>query len=328
MGSRKQDLPHKVLRQNIIYGLVDPRDNCVKYVGQTAVNLRSRFYQHLKAAFRVRKSDGKYSCNNRVQRWIRKLSAQNLTPEPTILEEVASAFDLNDAEIKWVKYYRFQKNIDLVNETSGGDGVRCKRSKSWRKKISKSILGEKHPQARSVKCLNDGKVYPTIRATAEHYSVLESAVQKRCKQERKSLVSGYDFEFVVTNKKERQVCMMNISNQDNNSEFYVKIRDAIFTQNFTEIRNLYQTIFSVERNLNSCSASCVNTCQTFVDGFAAFEDVKLCASNSFSAKFVCYVESALKALVYNDRWSQDAAYRDVCSAADIFTKYCSVELNA
>lgn len=97
-------------RKIFIYGLIDPKDDRVRYVGWT-INLKTRLSSHLCGA---RKGDKSYKNN-----WIRKLLYNNLEPEIKIIEETTYLLRI-EKEQYWIKYYGRE---NLTNSTDGGEGI-------------------------------------------------------------------------------------------------------------------------------------------------------------------------------------------------------------
>lgn len=91
-----------------IYGLIDPRDNEVKYVGKT-FRLDRRFKDHL-----IEKG------NTLKTAWIKKLKKLNLIPEMFILDET-NIENCNFWEIYWINQMKCW-GFNLKNMTKGGDG--------------------------------------------------------------------------------------------------------------------------------------------------------------------------------------------------------------
>ena len=92
-----------------IYGLIDPRDNIIKYIGKT-INIKNRYADHrnrLERASSKRKS------------WIQSLRTLNLYPILTIIEE-CNEETCDERERFWIKHYKDVGN-DLKNMTDGGE---------------------------------------------------------------------------------------------------------------------------------------------------------------------------------------------------------------
>ena len=84
-----------------VYGLIDPRDNKVKYIG-ISKNVKLRYQNH-KAL----------SCHQKTlkDQWIQHLSSLNLTPKISILDSVKKTkSDAKKREQELIKFYA-KKNI-------------------------------------------------------------------------------------------------------------------------------------------------------------------------------------------------------------------------
>lgn len=127
----------------VIYALLDKKTNKIKYVGVTKRSISVRLKCHIQDA----KSGVKnYRCN-----WIRNC---NFQIEIKLVETVPQNKSWQEAEKKWIKYYR-NKGIKLTNLTEGGEGsfgyspslkTRQKKSKAnkkfWKNRIH-HLLGKK-----------------------------------------------------------------------------------------------------------------------------------------------------------------------------------------
>lgn len=88
------------------------------------------------------------SSNSYKNNWIKNLKKRNLEPVIKILESFEESEDINDilneAEKKWIKYYRKQ-GARLTNVTDGGCGVLgYKHTEETKKKIVRSTSGNKN----------------------------------------------------------------------------------------------------------------------------------------------------------------------------------------
>jgi len=136
----------------VIYGLIDPRDGFLKYVGK-ANNLKVRMYRHVCPSDKSRRSS-----------WLIHLKRLGLRPEVVELEEVPH-LEWQECERFWIDSMR-QMGCQLLNSTGGGDGVsnvtletreklraialaRPKPSAETRLKMSLSRLGKKMPNRKS-----------------------------------------------------------------------------------------------------------------------------------------------------------------------------------
>lgn len=116
---------------NVIYCLCDPITEQVRYVGKT-VNLYDRIKKHYKKS----ELKNKTHKNN----WILSLIKNNFRAKVFVLEECDDLEQLNNAEIKWIKFYK-ESGSNLTNGTEGGTGG--KMSPESIEKIRNSKRGKK-----------------------------------------------------------------------------------------------------------------------------------------------------------------------------------------
>ena len=102
-----------------IYGLIDPRDGCLAYVGYS-VNFKKRVATHCSPSH-LRKPTKK---NN----WIKYLISQGLKPILEVIEEIELSGDksadlklLGEAEIFWIASF-VAIGVELKNGNDGGKG--------------------------------------------------------------------------------------------------------------------------------------------------------------------------------------------------------------
>lgn len=74
----------------LIYGLVDPRNRCLRYVGKTHKRREIRLAEHILRASLGRRAP--------VYEWIRSLQAEGLAPEIFVLERVPATASWRMAE--------------------------------------------------------------------------------------------------------------------------------------------------------------------------------------------------------------------------------------
>lgn len=121
----------------IIYGLIDPRTNKLRYIGQSSKGLK-RPKEHWSNKCIKRKD----YCHN----WIRNLISSNLLPQIVVLEDVKIKDKklLDEAEIRLISFFK-RLGYKLVNMTEGGHGSLGRIiSESTRKKISDKIKGNRY----------------------------------------------------------------------------------------------------------------------------------------------------------------------------------------
>jgi len=122
--------PTETIGQNIIYGLLDPRNGELRYVGKSTSGFR-RVRNHT-AVSNLKPSTKK---NN----WIKSLLSQGLAPKGVVLEECSNRDSLPELEKLAIAHYRSQ-GFDLLNHTDGGEGT-CGRvmPEESRKRIAEAM---------------------------------------------------------------------------------------------------------------------------------------------------------------------------------------------
>lgn len=96
-----------------MYGLIDPRNGHLRYVGKSTSGLR-RPFQHVQPYYLTK-------IRSHTANWCRALAAEGLRPDVEILE-ATTLEALNDSEQFWIAYFR-ALGCDLTNHTAGGDGM-------------------------------------------------------------------------------------------------------------------------------------------------------------------------------------------------------------
>jgi hypothetical protein len=127
-----------------IYGLIDPRDGCLQYIGFT-FNFNRRLSSHC--------SYRKLLTNTKKNSWIRALLKQGLKPRLVVLEEIPLTSDrkidkqnLSLAEIVWIAIICVT-GATLKNATDGGEGnPGTKHTKEWLARWSIHKAGALHPR--------------------------------------------------------------------------------------------------------------------------------------------------------------------------------------
>lgn len=117
-------------KQYKVYGLFDPRDGQLKYIGMTSTPLSARLSVHHATA---KKSNLKRPCSSIP--WLKELLALNLKSQIMLLESFDTLEGAYEAE-KWnIAYFR-SIGCNLVNMSDGGAGPNgTKRSEKTRKKM-------------------------------------------------------------------------------------------------------------------------------------------------------------------------------------------------
>lgn len=117
-----------------IYGLVDPRNRQLRYVGKSMsgmVRPKSHSYPSRMAE------------NTHKAHWVKSVVASGFKPTIIVLEEFESEDGLNEAEQFYIAYFRFL-GCPLTNATEGGEGATGHRaSEVTRTKMSEKRRGRK-----------------------------------------------------------------------------------------------------------------------------------------------------------------------------------------
>lgn len=125
------------MREITIYGLCDPRNQQIKYVGKTVQPLNFRLSQHIHH-YGVKKRTKK-SC------WITQLLKENLYPEIFEIERIDEQ-NWIEAERFWIAYFKSigcdLKNIAIGGEGNGGN----KLTEQHKAKIAIASTGKKHTE--------------------------------------------------------------------------------------------------------------------------------------------------------------------------------------
>jgi len=127
MGSIK----YKHLPKTIIYFLVDPRTNEIRYVGKTNQKLEARITSHM------RDKENSYKVH-----WLNQLKAEGLRPRGEILCYVNDDECWKEKEIYWIAEMK-RMGARLTNNTIGGDGVSGVTGES-KKRMLATWKGRKH----------------------------------------------------------------------------------------------------------------------------------------------------------------------------------------
>lgn len=97
----------------LIYKLIDPRSNEIRYVGKTKKTLRKRLYEHLTKRNLIPKTHK----NN----WVKQLLNEGFKPIIEIVE-VVNELNWKEREMYHIKKLKTD-GIKLTNTTDGGDGA-------------------------------------------------------------------------------------------------------------------------------------------------------------------------------------------------------------
>ena len=160
-----------------IYGLIDPRNNNLRYVGFTQQVVKNRANQHFKPA--------KLKVNNRKNNWIKSVKSDGLTPQFLTLESYEEKNEALQAEIDLIAYFKYI-GCDLTNVTSGGDeGAKYVRTDEVKAKISKSSKGRKHTQVTKNKISSSLQGLKRNHSTEHRLKISKSLSNRKLTEELK-----------------------------------------------------------------------------------------------------------------------------------------------
>jgi hypothetical protein len=126
------------ITHSYIYALVDPITGFVRYVGKSH-NPKERLIDHVRP--------GSLKAETFKNRWLRKILKAGKKPTLILLEKVSNS-EWQDAERKWIAYYRTIPGYPrLTNVMDGGEGAQkgTKASEETKRKQSIVRTGKKMP---------------------------------------------------------------------------------------------------------------------------------------------------------------------------------------
>jgi hypothetical protein len=193
-----------------IYGLTDPRDGCVRYIGKTEQSLRLRHNQHVSSH-----RSAKTLLNPRI-RWLRELSDLGLRCGIVPLESGTdwSTDYAYEREVYWIQLYRNRyrdlgQEDHLLNVARGGNGSsRDVAAHRWTpeakllwseyvKTIKRNPLTEKQ-KARLRQVQSDPAYARRWREAYDHVMTPE-VVQRRNQRQREERAKRRGFEYPPAN---------------------------------------------------------------------------------------------------------------------------------
>lgn len=176
------------MRSFLVYGLSDPRDGQLRYVGKTIRGLSRRLRTHLYPRFLREKSHKNH--------WLRALVALGLKPEIEVLEECGSWETMNEAERFHIAYWRYI-GAALTNSTAGGEegfGRGRTHTKDARRKIGEGNRGKKRGADHGVRTSRARGGRPIVDQFERRYETMAEAARVlglRRDSVRKVLIGAY-----------------------------------------------------------------------------------------------------------------------------------------
>ena len=123
-----------VMKTTYIYGLVDPRDNEIRYIGQS-IDPEQRFKIHWRerCKHKIVVSNHKYQSEKAL--WLYELDMQGLKPSMTIIEQ-CDPKEADQKELYWIKEYskngRWLTNRNLHRNHNRGRLQKFYRNMYWK----------------------------------------------------------------------------------------------------------------------------------------------------------------------------------------------------
>jgi hypothetical protein len=94
-----------------VYCLIDPRNESIRYIGQTSGTIKQRLFSHISRA-----RSG--TTTPALGEWLLSLDNEGLTPKTQSLEEHDTQEEADGAEARLIEHYRAQPD-GLLNQASG-----------------------------------------------------------------------------------------------------------------------------------------------------------------------------------------------------------------
>lgn len=192
-----------------IYCLRDPRNNLIRYIGQTTKTLNQRLSSHICLAKKT---------HTHKNKWILSLLKEGINPKIEHLLSCKSAEECNENEIFFIKCFK-DLGYKLTNSTSGGEGINnFKLSEGSRLKISKSqtgknnsMFGKTHPKEIILQIAdknkkpiiqldllgNEIKIWKSAKDASKKLKIDSSSITKCCKGKLKSS-KGFIWKYKIT----------------------------------------------------------------------------------------------------------------------------------
>lgn len=120
----------------VIYGLVDPRNDRLRYIGKSTTGAEQRLASHL--------CPSSLKGRTHKERWVASVLASGHRPEVFVIEAAASKTELSEMERHHIAAFR-ALGCDLTNGTPGGDGEGHVISDTTKEKIAAAQRGVPKP---------------------------------------------------------------------------------------------------------------------------------------------------------------------------------------
>jgi len=177
----KKSLIHTIEKPEkkiMIYGLLDPTTEQIRYIGLTCNGFG-----------RIRNHYNKIT-NTALSKWVQSLKQNNNIFKPIYLQYFENdSLDVDEAEVFWINYFKMI-GADLLNHEKGGRSLSVEpyilkenRSRSL-KGIKKSPVGCKNIKQGQTKAfglkIKDqfGNIFNSLQEAADHYGIHKALIQK------------------------------------------------------------------------------------------------------------------------------------------------------
>ena len=173
--------PDLFTKQVFIYGLKDPTNDQIRYIGKTN-NLSKRIGDHITEKRKHRKNN-----------WIKKLHREGLKPELVVIDQCDES-NWKEFEIHYIRLFK-SFGARLLNKTNGGDWT---PDSTGEKNGNWGMIGELNHRSKSVLVYNSNgdlvDIVGSMRQASKKYCVDFSSVVRSCKGTL-WVVGGYCFKY-------------------------------------------------------------------------------------------------------------------------------------
>lgn len=174
----------------VVYHMVDPTDNQVRYIGQTMNGMKRIGHHFTPRALKIK---------NYKNSWIKSLKIKGFKPIVFVAHKANSFEELNELEKDQISLFR--KCVNLTNLCDGGSTKKPlePKPKSSYLKWSKRISEKKFKKTKTISIKDQhGTVYQSISIAARQIGSTTSNIRKHL-DGKHSHVKGYKFMIVLNN---------------------------------------------------------------------------------------------------------------------------------
>lgn len=170
------------MNQCVIYGLIDPFTNQLRYVGKSKdlCRRKTEYVRYKKAPKR------------HVEKWVNSLITKGVVPDIEILEELEDPKKLNELEKFYIAYFK-SLGCNLCNHTDGGEGM-CGFQYTYEQNLENS----KRQGGKNFIDQNGNVYYSPIKA-AEKLGLSHAEIRSILKEQSRIAAKGYTFSYIEEN---------------------------------------------------------------------------------------------------------------------------------